>query len=69
MIYVHYRPLKSASMIARYLMDSGGTAYRRFSDYLKPTEVKSELLEFRLKELEKLVQMLLVVKPSGSTGV
>lgn len=52
-IYLHYRPLKSASMIARYLADFAGPVYRSFIDYMPVEKVKSELLDYRLHEVEK----------------
>lgn len=53
-IYRHYNALKEASSVARYLADSeGGRAYKQFTDYLTMTQVKSDILDSRLKGIEK----------------
>ena len=59
-IYKHYRCLRGASEIARYLQDGQtGKEYRTFSDYLAPARVQSEILNYRLRELERSVTRLL----------
>ena len=51
-IYNHYRPLKAASEVARYLHETHGKQFCCFSDYLSPAKVRSELLNHRLKQLK-----------------
>ncbi len=58
-LFEHYRPLKSASEIARYLRDGGGKNYNTFDDYLSPARVQSEILGHRLKQLERSARKLL----------
>jgi hypothetical protein len=53
-IWKHYRPLLSASMIARYLADnSKGTTYSNFSDYIPANEVEAQILHYRLHKIEE----------------
>lgn len=59
MLFKHYRPLKSASEIARYLCDAGGKHYNSFADYLSLPEVRSEILNHRLTQLERSARKLL----------
>lgn len=47
-----YAPLSRAATIARYLHHSGKN-YHSFFDYLDATKIVSELLHYRLHELEK----------------
>lgn len=47
-----YAPLSRAATIARYLHHSGRD-YHSFFDYLNATKIESELLFYRLHELEK----------------
>ncbi len=50
-LFTHYRPLKEASTIARYLQDQHGR-FKVFSDYLTPERVHSELIRHRLHQIE-----------------
>jgi hypothetical protein len=59
MLFQNYRPLKSASEIARYLRDGGGKHYKGFDDYLGPAEVQSEILDHHLFQLERSARKLL----------
>ena len=53
-IYKFYRPLKAASMVARYLEPpSRGQDIRNFSEYLSPGKVVDEILNKCLREIEK----------------
>ena len=47
-----YAPLSRAATIARYL-HHGGKDYHSFFDFLDATKIESELLFYRLHELEK----------------
>ena len=47
-----YAPLSRAATIARYL-HHGGKDYHSFFDFLDATKIESELLYYRLHELEK----------------
>ena len=47
-----YAPLSRAATIARYLHHSGKD-YHSFFDYLDASKIESELLHYRLHELEK----------------
>jgi len=59
-IYRHYRFLRGASEIARYLCDNqGGKEYRTFSDYMPMSQVRSEILGHRLRQLERSVRKML----------
>lgn len=58
-LWKHYRPLWTASLIARYLEDLGGTAHSSFSDYLSPEKVQDEILNHRLKQVENSANTLL----------
>lgn len=58
-IYEHYRPLKSASEIARYLQTQHGGGFKTFNDYLTPPQVQSEILGHRLLQLERSARKLL----------
>jgi hypothetical protein len=53
-IWKHYRPLWQASCIARYLAFHDAE-YVDFSSFMEPAKVISELIEYRLRELEKSV--------------
>ena len=57
-IYEHYRSLWNASMVARYLQGES-----IFSNYLSLEEVRSELLNHRLKKIEKSVSNLMKRTP------
>jgi hypothetical protein len=62
-LFMQYRPLYAASLVARYLEDSsskkfdeepkGAQSYRRFSDYRSPRHVLDKLLKKRLQALEQ----------------
>ncbi len=53
-IYKHYRPLMTASMVARYLSESRAhqTQYGSFTDYLTPEQVRTEIVQHRLRQVE-----------------
>lgn len=51
-IYKHYAPLCRASLIARY-MQSDGKIFADFTSYLTPEQVVSEVLNHRLKRIER----------------
>ncbi len=53
-IWKFYRLLWSASVVARYLEDRSGE-YSSFSDYLSPDDVKSKVVGYWLREVEKSV--------------
>ncbi|HUP81414.1 MAG TPA: hypothetical protein VM260_22880 [Pirellula sp.] len=55
-IWKHYRSLWQASCIARYLAFHDDE-YANFSSYLTPSEVHSELVRHRLREIEKSVAL------------
>ena len=59
-IYRNYRPLWASSMIARYLENPESTKdfYSCFNDYLPPEKVKSEIIDHRLRQIEKSAQKL-----------
>ncbi len=57
-LYKHFRPLYSASMVARYL-SADNKEYSSFTEYLTPDEVLSEIINYRLCEIEKTVETLL----------
>jgi hypothetical protein len=52
-IYENYRPLSNASSVARYLSDLHGKEYRRFTDFLSPERVVSEMVRHRLHQVEE----------------
>ncbi len=62
-IWEHYRPLKQASSIARYLHDQTGRAYRSFTDFMTYEDVISRILGYRLHRLEESVRRLLDQPP------
>jgi len=57
-IYKHYRPIWSASLIARYLEDSS-TTVSSFAEYMSPADVKAQLLDHYLRRIESTVEQLL----------
>jgi len=67
MLSHHYRPLKNASEIARYLQAEEGTAYRTFTDFLPPEKVKTEILGHRLNQLEQSARKLLTSPKARSS--
>lgn len=48
-LYNHYRPLWSASMVARYI----GDRETKFTDYMSPDMVQSKLLDHHLHRLQE----------------
>lgn len=53
-IWRHYRPLQSASTIARYLHDTETNgSYSSFADYMSPEDVIPDLVSHRLNQVEK----------------
>ena len=53
-IWKHYRPLWAASMVARYLEDRDtGKDCGSFRDFLSPERVRAEMLNHRLRQVEK----------------
>jgi len=58
-IYKHYRPLWAASIVARYLCQPDGKAFSTFADYLPPDRIRVQLVDHRLRQVEKSVQRLL----------
>ena len=58
-IYKHYRPLYSASPVARYLEDNRRNTFTTFSEYLSPERIISEIVGHRLLQIEKSVFKLL----------
>lgn len=56
-IHSHYRTLWESSTIARYLSDCSGSpnprVYSRFADHMSPDKVRSQLIDHRLKSIEK----------------
>ena len=62
-IWIHYRPLWEASNISRYLAYQG-TEYSSFATYLDPDKVVSELVNYRLREIEKSVANQLSMDPN-----
>jgi hypothetical protein len=61
-IYGHYKALEEASTIARYLACPTGAAYKTFTDYLSPSQVKQQLLDHRLASIEKSIAGLRRIK-------
>ena len=55
-IWKHYRSLWQASCIARYLAFHNDE-YKSFSSFLSPSEVHTELVRHRLREIEKSVAL------------
>jgi len=55
-IWRHYRPILNASLVARYLQgkDTAPDLYAKFSDYMTPDQVNSEILCNRLKRINEL---------------
>lgn len=61
-IFLHFRPLYVASLIARYLVDTGSRrvydhvssapSYSSFEDYMSSEDVKKRLIEKRLRGVE-----------------
>lgn len=52
-IYKYYRPLQTASLVARYLEPpQKGSDVRNFSEYLSPEQVVNQMLNRCLKEIE-----------------
>lgn len=52
-MHEHFRPMFNVSLIARYLSDLGGTAYKTFTDYLPADQVKPKIVRHRLHRLEE----------------
>jgi hypothetical protein len=50
-IYRHYAPLKTASIIARYLADRKGPTYQTFTDYMTMQQVQSVVVNHRLRQI------------------
>jgi len=48
----HYLLLLNVSVIARYLSDRGGRAYRTFTDYMDLAAVKDQVLSHLLHQVE-----------------
>ena len=61
-----YAPLSRAATIARYLHHSGKD-YHSFFDYLDASKIESELLHYRLHELEKSAAKFLTAPTQLST--
>ncbi len=63
-MYRHFRPLKAASEVARYLSDNESrSSYSSFRDYMPPKVVESEIIGHRLRRIERSADRLL--KPGG----
>lgn len=59
-IWKHYRPLFNDSMIARYLRhDENMPTYEVFSTYLPPAQVRSQILNHHLRQVERSARTLL----------
>ena len=66
-IWEHYRPLFTASLVARYLNASDNSSgYRSFEDFMRPEAVKSELVNHRLHKVKQSVEKLLKKKDHKS---
>jgi len=52
--YTHFRVLYQESKLARYLEDSDGQSFRRFTDHMNADAVVSELVGKRLNGVEQL---------------
>lgn len=63
-IWKHYRPLWAASIVARYLEGDSGSSYTSFSEYLSTDEIKMQLLDHRLRQIEQSVHKLLSSPPT-----
>jgi len=63
----HYRPLERASKIARYLHDDN-SAYASFSAFLTPADVETQILNHRLRQVQKAAEKFLghPIEPSSS---
>jgi hypothetical protein len=57
-LYYHYRPLRAASEVARY-MASEGREFSDFSQYLSPADVRSEIVDYQLQQLKKAADRLM----------
>ena len=67
-LYKHYRALWQASRIARYLKEySDSKEYDVFADFMPPAEVKRQLVDHRLRQIEKSVLDAFDDKPSEKT--
>ncbi|MCY2930504.1 MAG: hypothetical protein NTV86_13595 [Planctomycetota bacterium] len=62
-IWKHYRPLKDASCVARYLASAQGTEYRTFADYATIDQVRHEFVDHRLRHVEASVLKLIASPP------
>ncbi len=53
-IWRHYRPPWAASMVARYLQDTGtgGQSYESFADYPSPDQIEGQILRHYLRQVE-----------------
>ena len=58
-IWEHYRPLYAISLVARYLEEDSSRSYSSFREYLSEEEVESEVLNHRLRQVEKSVGKIL----------
>lgn len=64
-IFKHYRPLWAASTVARYLEDqSRKKDYGTFHDYLPIENIEPEILNHRLRQIEKTAKKFLSKKAS-----
>ncbi len=52
-LWKHYRPLASASRIARYLQDDYGADYESFSSYLSSEKAEAILVKHHLAQIIK----------------
>lgn len=57
-IYLHYRPLQSASIIARYLYDQSRQAIT-FQKYMSSSKVQEKLISYHLAQLIKTAEKFL----------
>jgi hypothetical protein len=51
-IFKHYRSLQTTALIARYLSDTKGQAFKSFEDYMPGSTVLSEVVHHRLQQVE-----------------
>ena len=59
-IWKHYRPLFNDSLVARYLREDGNSpTYDVFSRYLSPSDVRTQVLGHRLRQIEQSARTLL----------
>lgn len=58
-IFMNYRPLSSASCVARYL-EISGREYTAFSQYLSPDQVVNDLINHHLKQVQDSVNKVLI---------